>query len=574
MGVHDCGTAANPAGSFCGPNVAKAVTRPGGGQVSYRCDQNGNVLASSGAGADYPWRSVQYDASNRPLAITTGAYTDWFAYDSNGQRAYERLRPVDGSNNVLAETVIRRGPRGFEGEGTSVNVPDSNRTMRHELGDAIVILRTTDGAGGTLNNGRTVEVYYRHTDRLGSPLALSDSTRAFRQAGASATTRRAFDAFGQTRNADFSDRAQPPQVGSLGLAPATRNGFTGHEHLDTLGLIHMNGRVYDYRLGRFLSVDPIIQNPAHSQSLNPYSYIMNNPLAATDPSGYNSGWTPRDSACKGSTCAIKASAATLTGSHIKGVNTGTYVTLVNPSEKGLAELGGALANVGSGGYSTPSSNGADGVRSRSNVSGDIGKKADRSANISQDGRAEDGNQRKSAGDVQSPVPVSQEELQYIDNRDLPRFWGSRFKRADPWGREGASIWDRANPDLTSEDLAKGDLVMDRLVQFLAARDGIDVNQFGNQRAFAVLGLAQQYQGEIVEIGLAIARDHVDFLSRSGGVAPSLLQGAKSHHRVFESFGLPPGTYGGTPGGGGPDWWIRQQAIFTNDIAHYCDKCSP
>ena len=116
--------------------------------------------------------------------------------------------------------------------------------------------------------------------------------------------------------------------------------------------------------------------------------------------------------------------------------------------------------------------------------------------------------------------------------------------------------------------------MERLVQFLAARDGIDVNQFGNQRAFAVLGLAQQYQGEIVEIGLAIARDHVDFLSRSGGVAPSLLQGAKSHHRVFESFGLPPGTYGGTPGGGGPDWWIRQQAIFTNDIAHYCDKCSP
>jgi hypothetical protein len=48
----------------------------------------------------------------------------------------------------------------------------------------------------------------------------------------------------------------------------------------------MNGRAYDYNLGRFLSVDPIIQAPGNSQSLNPYSYIMNNPLAGTDPTGY------------------------------------------------------------------------------------------------------------------------------------------------------------------------------------------------------------------------------------------------------------------------------------------------
>jgi RHS repeat-associated protein len=53
-------------------------------------------------------------------------------------------------------------------------------------------------------------------------------------------------------------------------------------HDDTY-LIHMNGRVYDYRLGRFLSVDPIISNPANSQSINPYSYIGNNPLSGTDP---------------------------------------------------------------------------------------------------------------------------------------------------------------------------------------------------------------------------------------------------------------------------------------------------
>jgi len=44
----------------------------------------------------------------------------------------------------------------------------------------------------------------------------------------------------------------------------------------------MNGRAFDYNLGRFLSVDPIIQFPENSQSLNPYSYILNNPMSGTE----------------------------------------------------------------------------------------------------------------------------------------------------------------------------------------------------------------------------------------------------------------------------------------------------
>ncbi|WP_246587854.1 RHS repeat protein [Alteromonas lipotrueiana] len=51
-------------------------------------------------------------------------------------------------------------------------------------------------------------------------------------------------------------------------------------------LIHTNGRVYDYNLGRFLSVDPFIQGIGNSQGINPYSYVMNNPLGDTDPTGY------------------------------------------------------------------------------------------------------------------------------------------------------------------------------------------------------------------------------------------------------------------------------------------------
>ena len=62
-------------------------------------------------------------------------------------------------------------------------------------------------------------------------------------------------------------------------------GFTGHEHIDEIGLINMNGRMYEPNLGRFISVDPYVQEPANSQNYNRYSYCLNNPLKYTDPTG-------------------------------------------------------------------------------------------------------------------------------------------------------------------------------------------------------------------------------------------------------------------------------------------------
>ncbi len=66
----------------------------------------------------------------------------------------------------------------------------------------------------------------------------------------------------------------------------TPRGFTGHEHLPHLGLIHMNGRVYDPQIGRFLSPDSYVPNPTNMQSYNSYAYVENRPLTHTDPSGF------------------------------------------------------------------------------------------------------------------------------------------------------------------------------------------------------------------------------------------------------------------------------------------------
>ncbi|MFN7221108.1 MAG: RHS repeat domain-containing protein, partial [Burkholderiales bacterium] len=76
----------------------------------------------------------------------------------------------------------------------------------------------------------------------------------------------------------------------VGLSSKTDRGYTGHEHIDDIGLIHMNGRLYDPITGRMMSADPIIQAPYLLQNYNRYSYVMNNPLSLTDPSGF-SWWT-------------------------------------------------------------------------------------------------------------------------------------------------------------------------------------------------------------------------------------------------------------------------------------------
>jgi RHS repeat-associated protein len=69
-------------------------------------------------------------------------------------------------------------------------------------------------------------------------------------------------------------------------AASEERGYTGHEHLDNVSLIHMNGRLLDPKLGRVISADPIVASPLFSQSYNRYLYVNGNPLKYTDPSGF------------------------------------------------------------------------------------------------------------------------------------------------------------------------------------------------------------------------------------------------------------------------------------------------
>lgn len=135
------------------------------------------------------------------------------------------------------------------------------------LDNDVILIRDSYNDGDPycwLEHPATVEIYQAVTDHLGSIIAVYDkSQRKVFEAS--------YDAWGkQTVTLDEID---------------LHHGYTGHEMLFRSGLIHMDGRVYDPAIGRFLSPDNYVQLPENSQSFNRYSYCINNPLKYTDPSG-------------------------------------------------------------------------------------------------------------------------------------------------------------------------------------------------------------------------------------------------------------------------------------------------
>jgi RHS repeat-associated protein len=115
---------------------------------------------------------------------------------------------------------------------------------------------------------------YWYQDHLGSNSVTADASGAVIE-------RLAYEPFGKRR----LNNGNTDTLGTL-VATSTDRGFTGHEHMQEVGLINMNGRIYDPGLARFMSADTTIQSPASMQSYNRYSYLWNNPLNGTDPTGY------------------------------------------------------------------------------------------------------------------------------------------------------------------------------------------------------------------------------------------------------------------------------------------------
>jgi len=265
--------------SGCGPH---AVISANG--LSYGCDANGNIISGV--------ITATYDTENHPRTITRPPGTMSWTYATTGAMSTE----------VSGQGTRYFGRSGYEQVGTG-----SGAKQIHELGPVIV----TRVAGVD-----KISVVLK--DRLGSTINVLDANRP---------AARDYDAFGKVRLGDMSN-----SFGTLDLAN-TIHGFTGHDHADDVQLIHMGGRVYDYQLGRFLQVDPIVLVPEHSQSLNPYSYVMNNPLATKDPTGY---------ACEDGSCGYAFALALM---HADGQLSDNQMRLLHNAEVTAGPFGSRLVQT-------------------------------------------------------------------------------------------------------------------------------------------------------------------------------------------------------------------------------------
>ncbi len=219
-------------------------------------DSNGNM--NSGFG-----RSITWTWFNQPQLITGSLGSSYFEHDDGHQRVWQH---ATGSSGIVDTTYIG----GFYEKVDDANTTKHKCYIASPTGRIAIYSQTYDKH----TFGTTYDTKYLHKDHLGSVDVITDSTGAVLE-------RDSFDAWGFRRTTDW--QAQRP-IGSMSIVS---RGFTDHEELDSLGLVNMNGRIYDPGIGRFVSADPSVQFPDQTQSYNRYSYVLNNPLSFTDPSGFD-----------------------------------------------------------------------------------------------------------------------------------------------------------------------------------------------------------------------------------------------------------------------------------------------
>ncbi|MGI9246187.1 MAG: RHS repeat-associated core domain-containing protein [Steroidobacteraceae bacterium] len=259
VGSYVYGTAARP----------HAVTSAGADALAY--DANGNV--SMRGGLVQQWASF-----NLPTLLRKAGQQSQFAYGAD----HERWRQVSSYPNGVETTHYVGGLLEKEST-TSTGLTYWRHYVPTPGASTIVVSRNSDGTASTS---------YLLEDHLGSTDTVLDASGA-------QLHRQGYAAFGARRGANGSATVAPDW---LGIANTSRHGYTGHEMIDNLGLVHLGGRVYDPTLGRFLSADPLIGDIGDSQSVNPYAYVGNRPLNATDPTGY-------DAVCLGACAAAFVSVA-------------------------------------------------------------------------------------------------------------------------------------------------------------------------------------------------------------------------------------------------------------------------
>jgi RHS repeat-associated protein len=224
-------------------------------------------------------KNVWWMSSNYPASIqatdATGAESVSFAYGPDRQRVLQNY-----SNPSVYESTYYIG--GLIDKVVIGSTIDYRHYIYAGMEPVAVYSRTAAG----VNTMR-----YTLEDRQGGLSAIASSAGTI---DGTTGINESFSTSGMRRNPTTWSGA--PSTADLNtIAGFSRQGYTFQTALgQSMGLNHMNGRVEDAILGRFLSPDPHIPDPTNAQSYNRYSYVNNNPLTYIDPTGFSSVCATRD----------------------------------------------------------------------------------------------------------------------------------------------------------------------------------------------------------------------------------------------------------------------------------------
>jgi RHS repeat-associated protein len=244
-------------------------------------------LTTEGVGyyTNLPKQDVTYTMFKSPISInekdnskTTDKGSMNFVYNSHLSRQimnYGFQIPTPGATGIYSKTKSYTD----DGSVEILKTPTTITIRTYIGGDAYSAPLYIDKVKNLANSTIVDKKYYLHRDYLASIIAISDDTGV-------AVERRQFDAWGNLCKLQQNGIAiaLPADGTAAGLMMLDR-GYTSHEHLAEVGLIQMNGRLYDPVLRSFLMPDNFIQQPENTQNYNRYAYVLNNPLMYTDPSG-------------------------------------------------------------------------------------------------------------------------------------------------------------------------------------------------------------------------------------------------------------------------------------------------
>ncbi|NJK31271.1 MAG: hypothetical protein HC927_02010 [Deltaproteobacteria bacterium] len=224
----------------------------------YEWDGNGNLLARTGPNPV----TLEYTAFDKVAQLVTAEDTLTFEYDADHARVL-RYSAADKHETIYVTDLFQRHTDQLAGTR-------AYHYYVHATGR--VVAEVVDEVDAQAQVSR--DIYYVHDDHLGSTDVVSDASGTVAQ-------RMSFDAWGLPRDPEDWTLAQE----FINLSPVNL-GYTGHAEQRDGGFIDMGGRLYDPRIGRMASADPFVVAPTSTQGWNRYAYVLNRPLALTDPSGF------------------------------------------------------------------------------------------------------------------------------------------------------------------------------------------------------------------------------------------------------------------------------------------------